>query len=97
MSLQSSDQDSSLEDEKAKEGRRTMFFTLLNPFRDNPDEEEPSDDLSKPGKVHYCSKGISSGRVYWINLARAQDKGLRFRQTRSHAVILYSAVPADSI
>ena len=56
MSLQSSNLDSSLEDVKSKEERQTIFFTLLNPFGDNPDEQEPSDDLSKPRKVHYHSK-----------------------------------------
>ena len=33
---------------ESKEGRQTIFFTPLNSFGDNPDEEEPSDDLSKP-------------------------------------------------
>ena len=32
---------------ESKEGRQTIFYTLLNPFGDNRDEEEPSDDLSK--------------------------------------------------
>ena len=35
--------------------------------------------------------------VYWIHLARTQDKGLQFWQTRSRAIILYASVPADSI
>ena len=46
---QSSNQDSSLEDE-------TIFFTPLNPFGDNLDEEEPGDGLSKPRKVHCYSE-----------------------------------------
>ena len=33
---------------ESKEGRQTIFFTPLNPSGDNPDEEEPSDDLLKP-------------------------------------------------
>ena len=41
---------------ESKEGRQTIFFTPLNPFGDNPSEEEPSDDFSKPRKVHYHSK-----------------------------------------
>ena len=56
MCNQSSDQDSSLEDEKAQEGRQNIFFTPLNPFGDNPDDEEPSEDLSKPRKVYKNSK-----------------------------------------
>ena len=44
---------SSLEDEKAEEEDRPSSLHL---FGDNPDEEEPSDNLSKPGEVHYHSK-----------------------------------------
>ena len=33
---------------QSNEGRQTIFFTPLNPFGDDPDEEEPSDDLPKP-------------------------------------------------
>ena len=59
-------------------------MTPLDPFGDNPDEEEPGDDLSKPRKVHYHSKWKNTqDAVNWVNLARAQDKGLRFWQTRS--------------
>ena len=83
---------------ESKEGRQTIFFTPLNPFGDNPDEEGPSEDLSKPRKVHYHSEWMSrQDAVYWINLARAQDKGLRLWQTRSHAVIVHNFVPADCI
>ena len=35
--------------------------------------------------------------VYWINLARAQDKGLRFWKTKSHSLIVYNSVSADCI
>ena len=41
---------------ESKEGRQTIFFTPLNPFGDNPDEEEPGDDLSEPRKVHSHSE-----------------------------------------
>ena len=38
----------------------------LNPFGDNPDEEEPDDDLSKPRTMHYQSKWKSrQDAVYW--------------------------------
>ena len=83
---------------EGKEKRRTIFFTLLNPFGDKPDEEEPSDDLSKPRKGHNHSKWKPrQDAVYWSNLARVQDKGLIFWHTRSHAVIKYSSVPANCI
>ena len=35
---------------ESKEGRRTIFFTPLNPLEDNPDEKEPGDDLPKTEK-----------------------------------------------
>ena len=83
---------------ESKQGRQTIFFTPLNPFGPNPDEEKLSDDLSKPRKVQYESKlKTNQDAVYWINLPRAQDKGLRFWQTRSHAIIVCSSVPADCI
>ena len=40
---------------ESKEGRQTIFFTPLNPFGDNPDEEEPGDDVSATRIVHYHS------------------------------------------
>ena len=83
---------------ESKEGRQTIFFTPPNPFGYNPAEEEPSDDLSKPRKIHNHSKWINTqDAVYWVNLARAQNKGLRFWQTRSNAVIVHNSVPADCI
>ena len=33
--------------------------------------------------------------MYWIHLSRAQEKGLQFWQTRSHAIIVHDSVPAD--
>ena len=41
--------------------------------------------------------GQHAGRRLLDQFSRAQDKGLRFWQTRSHAVIVYSPVPADCI
>ena len=68
------------------------------PIREHSDEEEPGDDLSKPRKEHYHSKWkLRQDAVYWINLARAQDKGLQFWQTRSHAIIVCNSVPTDCI
>ena len=83
---------------KGKEGRQNTFRALLNPFGDNPDEEIHCDDQSKPRKIHCNSKWKTrQDAVYSINSARAQDKGLRFWQSRSHAVIVFSSVPATCI
>ena len=67
MSLRSSHEDSSLEDEKVKKEDRPFFFTLLHPFSNNPDEEGPSDDLSKPRKVHHHSQWKTTQEaVHWV-------------------------------
>ena len=50
---------------------------------------------NKEQELDQCFKFIlSSG---WVNLARAQDKGLRFWQTRSNAVIVNNSVPSHCI
>ena len=83
---------------ESKEGRQTIFFTLFNPFGDNPHEEEPGDDLSKPRKVHYHSKWKNTqDAVYSVNLACGQGNGLRSWQTRSHAEIENNSVPGHYI
>ena len=51
---------------ESKEGRHTIFFTPLNPFGDNPDEEERSDDLSKPRKVQRKKHFISHVICHFI-------------------------------
>ena len=57
--------------------RATVFFTPLDPFGDDT-EEEFNDDLSKPRKVHYKSEWkVSQDKVNWINLRKAQEKGLQ--------------------
>ena len=53
----------------------------LGPFGNNPDEEEPSDDLLKPRRVHDHSKRKPR-----------QDKGWRLWQARSNAAIVYNSV-----
>ena len=46
--------------------------------------------------MHYHSHWKrNQDAAYWIKLSRAQDQGLNFWQTRSHAVIVQSPVPAD--
>ena len=78
-----------------KEGRQTVSFTPLDPFGDEA-EEEFNKDSSRPIKVHFYSKWKpQQDAVYWIHLARAQEKGLQCWQTRSRAIILCDSVPAD--
>ena len=73
---------------KATKGRQTVFFTPLNPSGGDSDEEEPRDDYTVPQKVQYHSH-------CWIKLSWAQDQGLQFWQTKSHAIIAHGPVPTD--
>ena len=96
MSLQSSRR--THRKKESKEVRQTFSFTPLNPLGDTPDEAVLSEDFSKPSKVHHHSKWkYRQDAVYFINPTRTQDKGLQFWQTRPHAVIACSSVPADCI
>ena len=98
MSLQSLGQDSSLEEKRTKRDDKPSSSHLSTRSGDNPDEEEPSDDLLKQRKVHSHSKWKPRHDAdYWINLARAQEKGLQFWQTRSHVIIVYNTVLAFCI
>ena len=56
---------------ESKEGRQSVFFTPLGPFgSDAHEEEEPSEDYSKPRKVHYhCQWRNDQNAVYWVKLS----------------------------
>ena len=84
--------------QETKEGRRTIFFTPLNPFGKDEEEEAVHGDLSVPKKLHYSSNWThDQDAVYWAKLFRAQDQELRFWQTKSHAIIVHDLVPLDCI
>ena len=83
---------------ESKAGRQTIFFTPLNPCGDDQDEEEPSEDFSKPSKVNYHSNwNRNQDAVHWIKLSRVHDVGLQFWQTKSNAMIVFDPVPEDCI
>ena len=78
-----------------KNGVKQYFFTHLDPFWKGTEEE--FNDL-KPRTVHHKSKWkASQNAVYWINLGKAQEKGLQCWQTRSHATTPCDSVPADCV
>ena len=78
--------------------RQAVFFTPLDPFGNNPDEEKPHDDYAVPQKLHHktCWKH-NQDAFFWIKLSRAQDQGLQFWQTKSFATITHDTVPGDCI
>ena len=75
-----------------KEGRQTVFFTPVDHSRDKA-EDDFNNDSSRPRKVHFnCKWKPHQDAVYWIHLARAQEKGLQFWQTRSRGMIVHDSV-----
>ena len=83
---------------ESEEGRQTFFFTLLDPFNSDASEADTITDLLKTRKVHYQSHWRpEQDAVYWINLPRAQDYGIKFWQTQSHAIIVYQSVPKECV
>ena len=82
---------------ETKRRKTNHLFTPLNPF--GKDEEEAvHGDLSVPRNVHHYStwKHVQDV-VYWVKLSRVQDQGLRFWQTKSHAIIVHNPLPPDCI
>ena len=75
-----------------------MFFTTVNPMEDGNSMDETPSDLTKP-KIDPYKKNRKrlQNTVYWCNFKLAQEKGLHFDQTRSHAVVLYNTLPAACI
>ena len=55
-------------------------------------------DLTKPRIAPYKNTWKRpQNTVFWCNLKLAQEKGLQFYQTWSHAVVLYNTLPAACI
>ena len=62
------------------------------------DRSEAEYDLDKPRIAPYKHNWRAfHNTVYWCNLKLAQRKGLRFYQTRSHAITLSNTRPAICI
>ena len=64
-------------------------------LEDDPEEEQQSDDFTKPRKEHYRSKWKhSQDAVYWFDLAtERKTKDYKFWQTRSNAIVVHFSVP----
>ena len=83
---------------ESDKARQAVFFTPLNPFGENPDEEELHDDYAVLQKVCYHSHWKrNQDAVYWIRLSKVQGLGLQFWQTNSFAIIIRNPVPGDCI
>ena len=75
--------------------RQSVFFTAVNPTDTQPDRREVEYDLDKPRIAPYKHTWRAlHNTVCWWHLKLAQRKGLRFHQTRSHAITLSDTPPA---
>ena len=66
----------------------------------NKEHSDPNKfDLEAPRLAWYKQKKwkIHQDTVYWVDIKLAQQKGFKFYQTRSNAVILYDRLPAYCI
>ena len=96
MSLQSSNQDSSLEDEKAKKEDRPSSSHLTTRSGTMQTKKNPAMMYQNREKCTFTvSRKILRTPSVGSILPEHKTKGLRFWQTRSHAVIAYNSVPAD--
>ena len=83
-----------------KRARQAVFFTSVNPMEDgNRMEETPRDlTITKPRIVPFKNSWKRNQNiVYCCNLKLAQERGLQFSQTQSHAVVLHNTLPAVCI
>ena len=78
--------------------RQTVFFLLVNPM-DKEHKDPETIDLKAPRLAQYMQTAWKKHQntVYWVDIKLAQKKGLKFYQTRSNAIILYSTLPACCI
>ena len=86
------------QEEQASRGRQAVFSTAVNPMEDVYGMGETPHDLTKTWVAPYTNtwKRIHN-TVFWCNLKLAQEQGLQFYQTRSHAVVLYNTLLATCI
>ena len=81
-----------------KRGRQAVFFTSVNPMDDGYGMGETPRDLTKPRIAPYKNTGTRfQNTIFCCNAELAQEKGLQFYQTRSHAVVLYNTLLAACI
>ena len=75
--------------------RQTVFFLLVNPM-DKEHKDPETVDLKAPRLAQYMQTTWKKHQntVYWVDIKLDQNKGLKFYQTQSNAIILYNTLPA---
>ena len=75
-----------------------MFFLLVDP-RDESHRDPEYIDFSEPRLARYLHSAWKRHQdaVYWVDIDLAIKEGLTFYQTKSNAIILQGALPANCI
>ena len=78
--------------------RQTVLFLLVDPM-DKEHKDLDTIDLEAPRLAQYMQKMWKKhpDTVYWVEIKLAQQKGFKFYQTRSTAIILCDTLPAYCI
>ena len=78
--------------------RQTVFFLLVDPMDTNHKDPDVI-DLSVPRHAQYLHKAWKNHQdtFFWVDINLAIEKGLKFYQTRSNAIILQETLPAYCI
>ena len=78
--------------------RQTVFFLPVDPM-DKEHKDLDTIDLGAPRRAQYMHKAMNKHQntVYWVDINLAQNKGLKFYQTRSNTIILHETLPAYCI
>ena len=78
--------------------RQTVFFLPVNPM-DKEHKDPDTIDLGTPRLARYMHTAWKKheNTVFWVDIKLAQNKGFKFYQTRSNAIILYDTLPAYCI
>ena len=79
-------------------GTQTVFFLLVDPM-DKEHKDPDTIDLEAPRLAQHMHKAWKKHQntVYWVDINLALEKGLKFYQTRSNAIILHETLPAYCI
>ena len=75
--------------------RQTVFFLPVDP-RDKSHKDPDEIDLNIPRRAQYLHSAWKKHQdaVFWVDINLAIQKGLKFYQTRSNAIILQETLPA---
>ena len=78
--------------------RQTVFFLPVDPM-DKKHKDPDTVDLNGPRHAQYIHKAYKKHQntVSWVDINLALNKGLKFYQTRSNAIILHETLPACCI